>query len=160
MSAHRPAHTATAEGASDLLGSWYLREAHAVDAQGRRLGDVYGARPSGIIHYGADGRMMALITHEGRQRLDGDRQAAPADQRAAAYQSSIAYAGRFELIDGWVHHRVDASTYPNWIGTTLRRELRLVDGDAVLLTAPQMQDGVETVIRLVWQRQPVGLPGG
>ena len=44
--------------------------------------------------------MMALITHDGRERLDGDRQAAPEAQRAQAYKSSIAYAGRFTLEAG------------------------------------------------------------
>ena len=76
-------------------------------------------------------------------------------QRAQAYKSSIAYAGRFTLEAGWISHWVDVSTYPNWVGTALRRALSFEQGDAVLTTAPQMQDGVETVIKLVWRRQPV-----
>ena len=105
--------------ANDLTGTWFLGEAYAV-GPGERLYDVYGARPSGVIHYGDDGRMMALITHDGRERLDGDRQAAPEAQRAQAYKSSIAYAGRFTLEAGWISHWVDVSTYPNWVGTALR----------------------------------------
>ena len=140
-----------------ILGTWYLAEAFAIDREGHRLYAVYGDRPSGVIHYGADGRMMALIAHAGRPPLDGDRQAAPAEQRAAAYKTSIAYAGRYELDGDWVHHHVDISTYPNWVGHTLRRQLKLVDGKVVLLTAPQMQDGRETVIQLVWQQEPVGI---
>lgn len=136
-----------------LLGTWHLREAFAVDAKGHRLYDVYGVAPSGVIHYGVDGRMMALITHGGRERLSGDRQAAPADERAAAYKSSIAYAGRYELTGDWVLHHVDISTYPNWVGSALRRQLHLEDDCVVLLTAPQMQDGRETVMKLVWQRE-------
>lgn len=141
--------------ANELIGTWFLREAYAVDADGRRLHDVYGAHPAGVIHYGCDGRMTALITHEGRPLLDGDRQAAPQAQRAQAYKSSIAYAGRFALEAGWVSHAVDISTYPNWVGTVLRRALSFEQDAAVLTTAPQIQDGVETVIKLVWQRQPI-----
>ncbi|ODP34138.1 lipocalin-like domain-containing protein [Pandoraea sp. ISTKB] len=137
-----------------ILGTWYLDEAYAVTSSGERLYDVYGAKPSGIINYGSDGRMVALITHDGRSLLDGDRQAAPADQRAAAYQSSIGYAGRYDLEDNCVLHRVDVSTYPNWVGTVLRRFLKFEDGAAVLLTPPQMQNGVETVIKLIWRRSP------
>lgn len=140
-----------------LLGTWYLAEAFAIDDQEARLYDVYGDRPSGVIHYGADGRMMALIAHAGRPLLSGDRQAAPADERAAAYKSSIGYAGRFEINGNWVMHHVDVSTYPNWVGGTLRRQAALEAGRLVLLTAPQMQDGVRTVIRLVWQREPIGV---
>jgi hypothetical protein len=143
--------------ARPLTGTWYLAEAFAIDDQGSRLYDVYGDHPSGVIHYGADGRMMALIAHAGRPLLSGDRQAASADERAAAYKTSIGYAGRFEIDGDWVSHHVDVSTYPNWVGTTLRRQVRLDEGRLVLLTAPQMQDGVRTVIRLVWQRDPVGV---
>lgn len=141
--------------ANDLIGTWYLREAYAVGPHGERLHDVYGARPTGVIHYSSDGRMMALITHDGRQRIDGDRQAAPEWQRAEAYKSSIAYAGPFTLEDGWILHLVEISTYPNWVGTVLRRALGFELDAVILTTAPQMQDGVETVIKLVWQRQPV-----
>ena len=141
-----------------LLGTWYLREAHAIAPLGQRLFDVYGPRPTGIIHYGADGRMMALITHDGRQRLSGrDRQDATDAESAAAYKSSIGYAGSYSLDGNWITHHVDASTYPNWIGAQLRRGLRLLDGAVELLTAPQPQNGVITVIRLVWQRAPIGL---
>ncbi len=143
--------------ADALLGTWYLAEAFAIDDQEARLYDVYGDRPSGVIHYGADGRMMALIAHAGRPLLSGDRQAAPADERAAAYKSSIGYAGRFEIDGDWVMHHVDVSTYPNWVGGTLCRQAALEAGRLVLLTAPQMQDGVRTVIRLVWQREPIGV---
>lgn len=143
--------------ADALLGTWYLAEAYATDDQHARLYDVYGDRPSGVIHYGADGRMMALIAHADRPLLSGDRQAAPADQRAAAYKTSIGYAGRFEMDGDWVMHHVDVSTYPNWVGGTLRRQAHLDAGRLVLLTAPQMQDGRQTVIRLVWQREPIGV---
>ena len=46
--------------AQRVLGTWYLAEAYALGEQGQRLHDVYGRRPSGVIHYGADGRMIAL----------------------------------------------------------------------------------------------------
>lgn len=141
-----------------LLGTWYLREAYAVDSQGERLFDVYGARPSGVIHYGADGRMTALITHDGRARLSGsDRQDATDAESASAYRSSIGYAGRYVREGDWIVHHVDISTYPNWVGTRLRREVRLAGDTVELRTAPQPQAGVETVLKLVWQRAPVGL---
>ena len=141
-----------------LLGTWYLREAYAVDPRGERLFDVYGARPSGVIHYGADGRMTALITHDGRARLSGsDRQDATDAESASAYRSSIGYAGRYVREGDWIVHHVDISSYPNWVGTRLCREVRLAGDTVELRTAPQPQAGVETVLKLVWQRVPVGL---
>lgn len=136
------------------LGTWYLHEAYAVDESDNRLHDLYGARPDGVIHYLPEGRMSVLITHDGRKPIDGDRQAAPADQRAEAYSGCIAYAGTYSLHDGWVHHEIDLSTYHNWVGTTLRR-LATFDGCTLtLLTPPQMQNGRETVLKLLWRREP------
>lgn len=80
------------------------------------------------------------------------RQAAPEDERAAAYKTCIAYSGPFAIEGDWILHNIDVSTYPNWVGGTLRRRVQIENGDVVLLTAPQPQDGVETVIKLVWQR--------
>ncbi|WP_448208288.1 lipocalin-like domain-containing protein [Azospirillum sp. sgz302134] len=137
-----------------LVGTWTLREAYAWDDKGGHLENVYGRSPTGFISYGADGRMMALITHGERARLDGDRQSAPAEQRAAAYASSVAYAGTYEFDGERVVHHVKASTYPNWVGTDLVRFVRFGEDHISLRTAPQMQNGVRSVLELIWQ--PVG----
>jgi NAD(P)-dependent dehydrogenase (short-subunit alcohol dehydrogenase family) len=50
-----------------------------------------------------------------------------------------------------------------WVGGTLRRRVYAENDDIILFTEPQMQDGVETVIKLVWhtrlqeQRQQLGV---
>ncbi|MDB5804340.1 MAG: hypothetical protein JWN73_1662 [Betaproteobacteria bacterium] len=140
-----------------ILGTWYLDEAYAIDEAGTRLFDLYGAKPDGLIVYGGDGRMVALITHEGRARIDGDRQAAPADQRATAYESSIGYAGPYTVDGERVVHHVDVSTYPNWVGTDLKRfytrEGQGEDESLTLRTPPQMQNGKVTVMKLIWRRK-------
>lgn len=137
-----------------LVGTWTLREAHGWDDKGGRLENVYGRSPTGYITYGADGRMMALITHGERARLDRDRQSAPVEQRAAAYASSVAYAGTYEFDGERVVHHVDASTFPKWVGADLVRFVRFGEGHVSLRTAPQMQNGVRSVLELIWE--PVG----
>jgi len=148
-----------------ILGTWYLDEAYAIDEAGRRLFDLYGEKPDGLIVYGADSRMVALITHDGRKRIDGDRQAAPAEQRAVAYGSSIGYAGHYSVEGERVIHHVDVSTYPNWVGTDLKRfytrEGAGEEESLTLRTPPQMQNGTVTVMKLVWRRKrtrPAGVP--
>jgi len=138
----------------DVMGVWYLDDAYAVDEAGSRLYSVYGEKPTGYIHYDAGGRMIVLITHDGRSRLEGDRQAAPGDQRAAAYSTCIAYAGPYVLQDDHILHCIDASTYPNWVGTELLRYVSLENEALVLRTPPQMQNGVITVMKLIWRRMP------
>jgi len=155
--------TSTATPPAFILGTWYLDEAYAVDDAGTRLFDLYGAKPDGLINYGADGRMVALITHDGRACIDGDRQAAPAEQRAVAYGSSIGYAGPYTVDDERVIHHVDVSTYPNWVGTDLKRfytrEGAGADESLTLRTPPQMQNGKITVMKLIWRRRRTRPPG-
>ena len=133
-----------------MIGTWSLKEAFAVDGDGRRLYDVYGTVPTGFITYCADRRMMALITHDGRSFLDGDRQSAPDGQKVEAYTSSIAYAGTYDFDGKTVVHHIEASTYPNWVGTNLVRLVKINDDHVCLRTLPQMQNGVLVVIELIW----------
>ncbi|HEY4371983.1 MAG TPA: lipocalin-like domain-containing protein [Burkholderiales bacterium] len=148
-----------------ILGTWYLDEAYAIDDTGARLYDLYGAKPDGIINYGADGRMVALITHEGRRKINGDRQAAPPAERAEAYESSIGYAGPYSVEGDHVLHHVDIASYPNWVNTDLKRFYQREgagdDESLTLRTPPQMQNGKLTVMKLIWRRQrtrPHGVP--
>lgn len=142
-----------------ILGTWYLRSAFAVDEGNNRLYDLYGEEPSGVIHYLSDGRMSVLITHDGRKLMSGDRQAAPEGQRAEAFSGCIAYAGSFSLHDdGWIHHIIDVSTYPNWVGSKLKRRATYDGKTLSLLTPPQMQNGKITILNLHWQRNIVNIP--
>ncbi|CAK7054882.1 MAG: hypothetical protein DELT_01171 [Desulfovibrio sp.] len=140
-----------------FIGTWKLAQAYAVDEADNYLNDVYGPNPTGIIIYGADGRMSALITNGGRKNLDGDRQSAPMEQRAEAFFSSIGYGGTYTYNGTEVVHHIDIATYPNWVGTNLVRRAELVDGTIVLRTKPQMHNGVLTIIKLVWASWKPGM---
>ena len=96
--------------------------------------------------------MTALITHGGRERMDGDRQSSPDDQKVRAYSSSIAYAGTYTIERDCVRHHVEISTFHNWVGTDLVRIVELRNGNVVLKTAPQPQNGVLSIIELEWTR--------
>lgn len=139
---------------SFIHGTWYLDEAYAIDDAGTRLYDVYGDKPDGVITYSPDGRMVALITHAGRARMQGDRQAAPAEERAEAYSSCISYGGTYTVEADRVIHHVDISTYQNWVGTDLVRLYERGPDSLTLRTIPQMQNGRMTVMLLAWKRQP------
>lgn len=60
---------------------------------------VLGEHPSGLLTCTANGRMIAIISDYGRKPLSvADRVAAPADERAQAYSTLMAYAGRYTFI--------------------------------------------------------------
>ena len=88
---------AVAQSKDDLLGTWKLVSATHTTDKGD-VKDAFGPNPIGFITYTTDGRMMAIITYSGRKPLSvPDHVAAPADERAEAFASMIAYAGRYSL---------------------------------------------------------------
>jgi hypothetical protein len=64
--------------------------------------------------------------------LDGDVGAAPDAALAAAFNSAMAFGGRYEVRGDAVHIHLDVGTYPNWAGTTQVRPYELADGQLSL----------------------------
>jgi len=139
-----------------LVGTWRLVSASNVTDQGIVNEEAYGRNPIGFLTYTADGRMMALITDGGRKRLSKYWRAAPAEERAEAFSTSLAYAGRFTVSGNRVTHHVEASSDPNRVNTDLVRLIVKLQGDRITLrtTAPFVwDDGVLVAYQeLVWDR--------
>ena len=97
-----------------LLGTWTMVSwAREVVATGERA-DVFGPDPVGYIAYHADGRMMALVVRDGRPT---PKVLPPTDaEKAALFDSMVAYAGRYTLDGEKVVHHVDASWEPGLDG--------------------------------------------
>jgi len=96
-----------------ILGPWELTawEMRLGEALVRPLGD----RPEGILYYAADGWMAVQISAPGRPTIASpDPLGGTERERAAAYASSLAYCGTYELRGDHVLHRVRLSTFPNW----------------------------------------------
>jgi hypothetical protein len=107
---------------------------------------------TGVLVYGADGRMSVQVMDPRRPRWG--REASDAERSAGA-RGYIAYAGRFEVEESdppVVVHHVEISLVPNWVGRPQRRTVEL-DGDRLRLTAPELDvgDGPATPA-LTWRR--------
>lgn len=143
-----------------LIGSWRLlswRTLGEAEDGSERIAYPMGERASGVIQYGADGRMSVLIARGDREPFaGGDFLGGTPEERARAYRSFIAYAGTFEVGDGRVLHHVDISSFPNWAGSVQERFARFEDGRLVLSTAPILTDGRSRRSELHWEP----LPGG
>ena len=112
-----------------ILGVWKL-EALEIEFQdtGERK-PAFGARPNGYIIFTAEGRMMALLTAEGRQVPQTDA------ERAAAFGSMYAYSGTYRLEgDRWLT-KVDTAWNEAWTGTDQLRFYRF-DGEKLVVTTP------------------------
>ena len=144
--------SALAQSKTDVAGTWKLLSFTSTTDKGE-VKMLMGQKPVGFITYTPDGRMSVVITAEARKPLSvNDRIAAPADERAEAFSTLVAYAGRYTFTGDKIIHHVEASWMPNQVGTDLVRSVKLEGDRLTLRTTPTLQAGVQTTTDLVWQR--------
>jgi lipocalin-like protein len=111
---------------------------------------LYGEHPNGYAILTPEGRLMALITAEGRKvpRTPEDRD--------AAFRSAAAYSGRYRVDGNQFVTTVDIAWNEAWVGTDQVRFFRL-EGDRLYIETPptpnpevrgQMMRGM-----LIWERE-------
>lgn len=142
-----------AQRGDTVVGTWKLVSASATTADGKTNDAPYGPEPTVALTYTREGRMSLIVSYSGRRLLSGaDRIAAPPAERAAAFATSFAYAGRYSLSGDTVVHHVEIATVQNWVGTELRRIVRIEGNRLTLRTPPLSVAGVVQTSELVWQR--------
>jgi hypothetical protein len=115
---------AVAQDAS-LIGTWKLV---AFENRVDNEPPIYqlGARPTGYINFTREGRVMLVITGEGRKAGTGDA------ERAALHKTMFAYTGKY-LVEG---KNLIIAVDVSWNGTEIRRVFKL-EGDKLFVeTAP------------------------
>lgn len=144
--------------AATVVGSWRLVRWRAVsedDAGTVAVTYPMGEDADGLIHYSADGRMSVLIAAAGREPFaSGDLLGGSVEERAAAFSGFLAYAGGYTMGDGFVTHRLEISSFPNWVGS---EQLRYVarDGDQLFLSTDAiLTSGTWRRSELTWTRIP------
>ncbi len=140
--------------ARDLVGTWRLIDWQAI-RPGGGVGHPLGPRPEGLVIYGADGWMSAAMMSRGRKRLSvGRARAAPAAERAAAFDGFLAYSCRWRLRGDTIEHSVVVALNPAMVGTRQRRRVAFEGRRLVVSTEDRVAGGVRRH-RLVLQRVPV-----
>jgi hypothetical protein len=121
---------ATMAKAAALLGTWRMTSWRRKAVATGEVTDAMGSNPIGYIAYHADGRMMALVVSSHRPKLKG---ALPTDEeKAALFDSMLAYSASYTLEDDRVIHHVDAAWNPAWGVSDLTRPYAL-DGDTLVI---------------------------
>src|SRR5207245_10711772 len=81
-----------------LVGTWKLVSVSSSTASGERSDTPFGPSPAGFLTYTQDGRMTAMISYGGRKRRSSsEARTAPAEARAEAFRTVVAYARRYTL---------------------------------------------------------------
>lgn len=106
-----------------------------------------------MLLYAPEGYMSVVLYRANRERFGTpDIMAGTEAQLANAARSYASYAGRYEVHGDRVHHHVEASLFPDWVGTTQERIYHFEGPRLTLSTAPIPLGGAELRVLLIWER--------
>ncbi len=137
-----------------VIGAWKLLSWVSEDAESGKISNVFGEKPNGYLIYTPGGRMTVNLSADGRKPLSGDRFTTPAEERAQAFSTGIAYSGTYDITPEGIMHRVEVATFQNWVGTEQFRYV-VVEGDTMNVKTPPIKgppDGKTKVMTLVFKR--------
>lgn len=141
-----------------LLGTWRL-----VAVEGRSDGRVtstpFGENPIGQLVYSSDGRMSVMLMAAARPKFGSHGlRAGTGHEKAAAFDSFLAYGGRYERLENRVIHHPDVASIPDFVGVPEERFVALRGDRLVLSTPPMHEGGTLRTFDVVWQRVPTARP--
>lgn len=96
---------------------------------------------------------MALISFGGRKPLS---MRAGTEEKAEAFDTFLAYAGRYAVNGDKVSHHVEISSIQNYVKRDLIRTIRFEGDRMTLVTPPTSLNGKVQTIELTWQRSSEG----
>ena len=144
----------SAQSKNALVGTWKLVSATETTKKGQ-VRETNGHNPAGFLTYTADGRVMAITTNGGRKPLSTtDYTTAPIEERAEAFSTVAAYAGRYTLDGNKVIHHIEVCSIPNAVNTDQVRLITNLKGNSLTLrTVTMLGAYAEIAFReFVWER--------
>ncbi len=136
-----------------LVGTWKLVSASTTTAVGERSETPYGPNPAGFLIYTGDGRVTAMISYDRRKSLSLG--GGTLEEQAQAFQTFLAYAGRYTFSGDKVTHQIEISSIQNYVGKDLVRSVRFQGDQIILVTPPTPVNGKVQTVELIWQRLPI-----
>jgi len=119
----------SADDASKLVGIWRVL---TFDAERQATGawePIFGQNPTGYLIFTPEGRMVAILTAQGREA------AKTLEESADLLLTLVAYTGMYRVEgDKWIT-KVDVAAIPQFVGTEQSRSFT-VEGDRLQVVTP------------------------
>ncbi|MCB1118231.1 MAG: lipocalin-like domain-containing protein [Chlamydiia bacterium] len=137
----------------EIIGTWEITACESRSLDGQVSAHPVGDNAVGYIIYNQDGYMaLEMMARKRTPFTEQDPFDATDTDQAEAYRSYLSYVGTFEVIGDRVIHDVKLSSYPNFIGQTIERYVRLEGGVLYQTTEPFFMHGKTQSIHLVLNR--------
>ena len=140
-----------AQQAKDLVGTWTLVSI-TLEQDGKKT-DFYGPHPQGQATFDPNGRFSIILTRSDLPKFaSNNRKTGTPEENKAVVEGSLAYFGTYTVseTDGTFSTHIESATFPNWIGTDLKRQFT-ISGDELKWTSPTTTLGAGTGLD-VWKR--------
>jgi hypothetical protein len=133
-----------------LIGTWTLVSSDQVRRDGSKLSQ-FGANPKGISVFDAKGRFFVMVASADNSKIAGERNETDSAEVRGLIVESIAYYGTYTVNDvNLINLHLDASTFPNQIGTDQKRTITSLTADELTYSSSAAMPGVQ--IHQVWSR--------
>jgi len=136
----------------DVIGRWELISWYQEYDDGRVI-YPFGDDAVGFIDYQKNGQMCCAFARADRPNFTtGGQWNAEDSDKVTAYNGYLSYCGTFRFDGSAVEHDVKFSLYPNWVGTTMVRQVSYEDGVLKLLARLEVDTPEARSAILVWRR--------
>jgi Lipocalin-like domain len=134
-----------------LLGTWTLVSSDQVRADGSKL-KQFGANPKGINVFDANGRFFLMVASADNSQIASNGRGKTNSEEDGLTVESIAYYGTYTVDEevNVISLHLDASTFPNQIGTDQKRNVTSLTADKLKYSSPAAISGVQ--VHQVWKR--------
>jgi hypothetical protein len=144
---------ALAQSGPNLVGTWRLVSVKSTAVSGQMNPAAFGEHPTGFATFTSEGRMTLIMCDDARKPLSiVDRVSAPVEERAQAFATFVAYAGRYTFTGDKVVFHIEAASIQNWVNTDLTRLVTFQNDRVSLRTMTTLKGGVFQTIETTWQR--------
>jgi hypothetical protein len=137
------AGNAFAQAAKDLVGTWTLVSIS---------GDPDGPNPKGMVMFDASGRFVQVVTRSDLPKYASSKrvEGTPEEFKATAL-GSLGFFGTYSVNGTNLKRHVDASSYPNLIGTDQNLGNLILSGDELKWSNPSAPGSGDPIV-VTWKR--------
>jgi hypothetical protein len=140
--------------AQSFVGAWKIQWFGFIKSNGQTK-YPFGEHPVGVAMYDAKGRMSTQITLGNIPPfLSEERDGASDEEVRTAYEGFIGYYGTYEVDDRQqlVIFHIGGSSFPNWVGKTLKRHYQIEGGRLTLTTELKSVEGTPAILIQEWEK--------
>jgi hypothetical protein len=134
-----------------LVGTWTLVSSDQVRPDGSKL-KQFGTNPKGINVFDTNGRFFVMVASADNSQIASNGRSQTNSEEDGLIVESIAYYGTYTVNEEVtvISLHLDASTFPNQVGTDQKRTITSLTADELKYSSPGSISGVQ--IHQVWKR--------